>query len=199
MNRFAFLLVLPGLLAAAPQADRAPANNPAATTPQSITLPAGTEISVRTIDRINSKKDSAKREYAATLDDPIEVDGMTVVPAQANAYLKVTERSKGSLSISLIGFMAEGERIAVNTDKVDSHRGSTAKRTAVGAAGGAGAGAAIGAIAGGGAGAGIGAAVGAAAGGIFGHMTAKPIEIAPETRFTFRLEEDITIPAPSER
>ena len=198
MTRLAFLLLLPVLLAAAPQADRPPANGPASNS-QSITLPAGTEISIRTIDRINSKKDSAKREYAATLDDPIEVDGMTVVPAQANAFLKVTERSKGSLSISLAGFMAGGERIAVNTDKVDSHRGSTAKRTAVGAAGGAGAGAAIGAIAGGGAGAGIGAAVGAAAGGIFGHMTAKPIEIAPETRFTFRLEEDINIPAPSER
>lgn len=199
MKLLPFLVFFPVLLAAAPQADRPPANNPQTNNPRTITLPAGTEISIRTLDRINSKKDSARKEYAASLDDPIEVDGMTVVPAQANAFLKVTERSKGSLSISLVGFMVDGQRIGVNTDKVDSHRGSTAKRTAVGAAGGAGAGAAIGAIAGGGAGAGIGAAVGAAAGGIFGHMTAKPIEIAPETRFTFRLAEDISIPASSDR
>jgi hypothetical protein len=169
--------------------DPAPARN------QTITLPAGTEISIRTLDRIDSKKDNARKEYAATLDDPIVVDDMTVVPAQSNAYLRVTAKSKGSLSTSLIAVVVNGQRIAVNTDKIDSHRGSTAKRTGIGAAAGAGAGAGIGAIAGGGAGAGIGAAVGAAAGGIFGHMTAKPIEIAPETRFTYRLTEPVDINA----
>lgn len=162
---------------------------------QTIMLPAGTEISIRTLDRIDSKKDNARKEYAATLDDPIVVDGMTVVPAQTNAYLRVTDKSKGALSTSLTGLVVNGQRIAVNTDKIDSRRGSTAKRTGIGAAAGAGAGAGIGAIAGGGAGAGIGAAVGAAAGGIFGHMTAKPIEIAPETRFTYRLTEPVEINA----
>jgi len=105
----------------------------------------------------------------------------------------VVDKSKAYLSISLIGLTIDDRRVDVNTDRVDSRRGSTAKRTAVGAAGGAGAGAAIGAIAGGGAGAGIGAAVGAATGGIFGHMTAKPIEIAPETRFTYRLTQPVDI------
>jgi len=196
MKPLAFSLLLPALLAAAPQSDR-----PAASNARTITLPAGTEIAIRTVDRIDSRKDGARREYAATLDDPIEVDGVTVAPAQANAFLRVTDKSKGSLSISLIGFTVNGQRTDLTTDKVDSRRGSTVKRTAVGAAGGAGAGAAIGAIAGGGAGAGIGAAVGAAAGGIFGHMTAKPIEIAPETRFTFRLSEpvDVSVSPQSDR
>jgi uncharacterized protein YcfJ len=160
---------------------------------QTITLPIGTEISIRTIDRIDSKKADRSREYAATLDDAVVVDGVTIVPPNSSAFLRVVDKSKAYLSISLIGLTIDGRRVDVNTDRVDSRRGSTAKRTAVGVAGGAGAGAAIGAIAGGGAGAGIGAAVGAATGGIFGHMTAKPIEIAPETRFTYRLTQPVEI------
>lgn len=160
---------------------------------QRVTLPSGTEIAVRTIDRINSKTADRYKEYAATLDDPVIVDGVTVVPANANAVLRVTDKSKASLSISLIALVINGKRVEVNTDKIDSRRGSTAKRTAVGAGAGAGTGAAIGALAGGGAGAGIGAAVGAATGGILGHMTAKPVEVAPETRFTYRLTEAVEL------
>jgi Glycine zipper len=160
---------------------------------QSVMLPVGTEIAVRTIDRINSKTADSHKEYAATLDDPVVVDGVTVVPANSNAVLRVVDKNRGSLSISLIAFTINGHRVDVNTDKIDSRRGSTAKRTAIGAGAGAGTGAAIGAIAGGGAGAGIGAAVGAATGGIFGHMTAKPVEVAPETRFTYRLTQPVEL------
>jgi uncharacterized protein YcfJ len=161
--------------------------------PASITLPVGTEIAVRTTDRINSKQADLHKEYAATVDDAVIVDGVTVVPAKANAFVRVTDKSRKSLSISLIAVTINGQRVEVNTDKIDSRRGSTVKRTAIGAGAGAGTGAAIGGIAGGGAGAGIGAAVGAAAGGIFGHATAKPVEIAPETRFTYRLTQPALI------
>lgn len=159
---------------------------------QSVTLPIGTEIAVRTVDRINSKSDVHK-EYAATLDDPVVVDGVTVAPANTNAVLKVVDRNRGSLSIALIAVIINGHRVEVETGKIDSRRGSTAKRTAIGAGAGAGTGAAIGAIAGGGAGAGIGAAVGAATGGILGHLTAKPIEVPPETRFTYRLTQAVEL------
>jgi hypothetical protein len=161
--------------------------------PASITLPVGTEIAIRTTDRINSKQADLHREYAATVDDAVIVDGVTVVPAKANAFVRVIDKSRASLSISLIAVTINGQRVEVNTDKIDSRRGSTVKRTAIGAGAGAGTGAAIGGIAGGGAGAGIGAAVGAAAGGIFGHATAKPVEIAPETRFTYRLTQPAVI------
>lgn len=160
---------------------------------QSITLPVGTEIAVRTIDRINAKTADLHKEYAATLDDAVVVDGVTVVPANSNAVLRVTDKNRGFLSIALIAVIINGHRVEVNTDKIDSRRGSTAKRTAIGAGAGAGTGAAIGAIAGGGAGAGIGAAVGAATGGILGHMTAKPVEVPPETRFTYRLTQPVEL------
>ena len=160
---------------------------------ESIALPIGTEISVRTIDRINSKSADRYKEYAATLDDAVVVDGATVVPANTNAVLRVADKNRGFLSITLIALIINGKRVEVNTDKIDSRRGSTAKRTAIGAGAGAGTGAAIGGIAGGGAGAGIGAAVGAAAGGVLGHMTAKPVEVPPETRFTYRLTQSVDL------
>ena len=160
---------------------------------QSVTLPVGTEIAVRTVDRINSKTADRYKEYSATLDDPVVVDGVTVVPANTNAVLKVVDKNRGSLSIELMALIVNGRRVEVETGKIDSRRGSTAKRTAIGAGAGAGTGAAIGAIAGGGAGAGIGAAVGAATGGILGHLTAKPVEVPPETRFTYRLTRPVEL------
>jgi uncharacterized protein YcfJ len=167
--------------------------------PQSITLPAGTEIAIRTIDRIDSKKADLKREYAATLDDPLIVDGVTVAPANTKAFLRVADvqhagfARRASLSLSLIAVNINGQRVNVETDKVDSKSGSQAKRTLAGTAVGAGTGAAIGGALGGGAGAGIGAGIGAAGGAVAGKLMGKAVEIAPETRFTYRIMQPIVI------
>jgi uncharacterized protein YcfJ len=166
---------------------------------QSITLPTGTEIAIRTIDRIDSKKADLKREYAANLDDPIIVDGVTVAPANTKAFLRVSDvqragfARRASLSLSLIAVSINGQRVNVETDKVDSKSGSQAKRTLAGTAVGAGAGAAIGGALGGGAGAGIGAGIGAAGGAVAGKLMGKAVEIAPETRFTYRLMQPVVI------
>jgi uncharacterized protein YcfJ len=166
---------------------------------QSITLPVGTEISISTVDRINSKKADARKEYAASIDDPVIVDGVTVIPAKASAFLRISDvqdagfSRRASLATSLIAVMINGQRVAVNTDKIDSKSGSQVKRTATGAAVGAGTGAAIGGAVGGGAGAGIGAGVGAAGGAVAGKIFGKAVEIAPETRFTYRLTQEVVV------
>jgi hypothetical protein len=178
-----------------------PANTAAPAQPdsQTITLPIGTEIAVRTIDRIDSKKADRSREYQGSLDDPILVNGVEVVPANTNAVLKIEEAQnsglthRASLSTVLVAVIIHGQRFNVITSKVDSKAGSPAKRTVIGGAAGAGAGAAIGAAAGGAAGAAVGAGVGAAAGAITGKLTAKGVEIAPETRFTYTLSQPATI------
>jgi hypothetical protein len=168
-----------------------------------ITLPIGTEIAVRTIERIDSKKADLSREYAGSLDDPILVDGVEVVPANANAVLKVIEvqrpglTHRATLATALVAVTIHGQRVRVETGKVDSTAGSQAKRTLTGTAAGAGAGAGIGAAAGGGAGAAIGAGVGAAAGTVAGKLAGKGVEIAPETRFTYKLTQPAVI-APEE-
>lgn len=165
----------------------------------SITLPVGTEIAVRTIDRIDSKKADLNHEYAASLDDPIMVDGVEVVPANANATVRVTEAKgpglthRASMSICLASVTINGQKVKVETGTVDSQAGSQAKRTLTGTAVGVGGGAAIGAAAGGGTGAAIGAGAGAAAGTVAGKLTGKGVEIAPETRFTYKLTQPVTI------
>ena len=170
---------------------------------QTITLAPGTEIAVRTIDRINSKTASLSKEYAASLDDPISVDGVIMVPANAKAYLRVTDlksagfKRRASLSLTLVAVEINNQKVTVESSKVDSQSGSQAKRTLTGTAAGAATGAAIRGIAGGGLGAGVGAGVGAAGGAIAGKIFGKAVEIAPETRFTYRLTEAVEIPAPA--
>jgi hypothetical protein len=177
----------------------APAAPSASAESNTITLPIGTEIAVRTIERINSRRADVAREYAGSLDDPIVVDGVEVVPANANAVLKVIEvqgpglTHRASLATALVAVTIHGQRVNMETGKVDSKAGSQAKRTLTGTAVGAGAGAAIGAAAGGGAGAAIGAGVGAAAGTIAGKLAGKGVEIAPETRFTYKLTKPAVI------
>ena len=188
--------------APAEKAPVAPAPANAAAAPGAITLPAGTEIAVRTIDRIDSKRADLNHEYAGNLDDPIMVDGVEVVPVNANAFLKVTEAKgpslthRATMSTCLVAVTINGQKVKVETGGVDSTAGSQAKRTLTGTAVGAGTGAAIGAAAGGGSGAAVGAGAGAAAGAVAGKLTGKGVEIAPETRFTYRLSQPVTIPAP---
>ncbi len=187
----------------APVLKSAVATPAAAPAQPGITLPIGTEIAARTIDRIDSKKADKYKEYAASLDDPIVVNGVTIAPANSNAVLRVTEihnpklKGKASLSTTLVAVIINGRRVSLETEKVDSQSGSQSKRTAIGAGGGAAVGAGIGAAAGGGVGAAVGAGVGAAAGTLGAALTAKGVQIPPETRFTYKLAQPATIDAPA--
>lgn len=175
----------------------APAST-AAALPQTFTLPAGTEISIRTIDAIDSRKADSYREYAASLDDPLLLNGITVWPANTNAMLRVTDiqhagfKRPASLSLSLIAVTASNQRISMETAKLDSQSGAQGKRTLAGTGIGAGTGALIGSAAGG-LGALIGAGIGATAGAVGAKALGKHVEIAPETRFTFKLTQPLVV------
>lgn len=169
----------------------------------SITIPEGTEVAARTIERIDSKKADKYREYAASLDDALVVNGVTIAPRNSNAFLRVTEiknpKFKGHalLATTLVAVVVNGHRIELQTGDVDSQSGSETKRTAVGAGAGAAGGAAVGAAAGGGAGAAVGAGIGAAAGSVAAALSAKGVQIPPETRFTYTLSHPVTVNAPA--
>ncbi len=68
---------------------------------QTITVPAGTEISIRTTTAINSKKADKSTDYPVSMDDPIAVGGVIVVPANANAWVRVTETNNPRLGRAL--------------------------------------------------------------------------------------------------
>jgi hypothetical protein len=166
------------------------------------TLPEGTEIAIRTIDPIDSDTADKSRDYAASLDDPVVVNGVILVPADAKAAFRVTEVTKpsglkkiggrASMSLVLTAVFINGQRFDVKTGEIDSKSGTQAKRAGTGALIGAAGGAAIGAGAGGAAGAAVGAGVGAVAGALGGGLTGKStVKIASETRFTYKLTQPL--------
>lgn len=156
---------------------------------QSITLKAGTPIAILTTTAIESKNPDTYKEYAAYLDDPIVVDGITVAPKNAGAFIRLTKDKRKDLGTTLVAVSINGQRVEVKTDQIETKAGSHSLRNgAAGAAVGAG----IGALAGGGIGAGVGAVVGGL-GGVLVDKNTGHVKIPSETRFTYRLTEPVVI------
>jgi len=192
---------------AAPQPEPAPpepapaAAPPRPAEPTTVTIPAGTQVSVRTIDAIDSKNSQAGQSFQASLQAPLVAHDRVVVPAGAPAVLIVTNakgagRIKGSseLSVQLARIDYKGHSYEVSSAPIEQTGKSRGKQTGVRTGVGAAAGTVIGAIAGGGKGAAIGAAVGGGAG--FGSAAlthGQQIKIAPETVLTFSLQAPLKI------
>jgi len=91
--------------------------------PQSITLPVGTEIAISTIDRIDSKTADKNKEYAASLDDPVIVDGVEVVPAPTDpsptAIAKALADPSGPAFVLRGSVEAEGRSYTFRLEMVD--------------------------------------------------------------------------------
>ncbi len=139
-------------------------NNEVAKTSSSVTIPAGTRISVRTIDSIDSTRNRVGDRFQASLEEPLSVDGNVVVPKGADVYGRLDESKetgtftgRSELRLELTGIVVQGQTVPLVTGEYEvsgkSKGESTAKRTV----GGAAIGSIIGAIAGGGKGAAIGA------------------------------------------
>jgi hypothetical protein len=170
-------------------------------TPVYLTIPAGTLISVRTIDSIDSTQNSVGDRFQATLVEPLMVDGTVVVPRGAEVYGRLTEsRESGTFSgssqlrLELTGMVVNGQTVPLLTGEYaltgKSRGASTAKRTI----GGAAVGSIIGAIAGGGEGAAIGAGAGAAVGAGSEIVTkGDQVRVPSETLLDFALQRDVTI------
>ncbi len=179
----------------------APAAVPAASTASGVEIPAGTEIVIRMIDKVDSEVNTVGQTFAASVDEPVIVGGKTVVPRNADAIVKlVDDREAGKLTgrtelaLDIVSIKVDGRMVDINTQAVTRASESRTGRTATMATGGAALGAIIGAIAGGGKGAAIGAVSGAGAGTAVQVMTRGPkVQIPSETRLTFTLEVPVKI------
>jgi len=170
---------------------------PAAQPPDDI--PAGTEVTVRMIDPVNSETDQPGYTFRASLDEPVVVNGKIVCPKDSDVVVKLVEQKqsgkftgKPSLTLALAQLQVNGTMMHVYSEKVTQTGASRGKKTAVMAGGGAALGAVIGAIAGGGSGAAIGAATGGAAGaGVQVFTSGEKVKIPSETRLTFTLASPV--------
>ena len=169
--------------------------------PKVVEIPAGTTVSVRMIDSIDSETDRTGQIFRASLDAPVVVEDEIVVPAGTDVYVKLADaRSAGrmtgrsELRLELVRMQFQGKSYTLASDEYEQVGTSRGKRTAGMVGGGAAIGAAIGAIAGGGKGAAIGAGVGAASGGgIQAATKGKQIQIPSETKIDFRLIAPVTV------
>jgi hypothetical protein len=179
-------------------APRAPAPPPART----VTIPAGTLISARLSETLESDKMHPGDSFLAVLDSPLVVDGLVIAEKGARVEGRVVEveqagrvKGRAALGIQLVRFeTSDGQRVAIQTETFRKEAEATKREDAAKVGLGAGLGAAIGAIAGGGKGAAIGAAAGGAAGtGAVLATRGKPAVIPVETRIDFRLSNSVTI------
>jgi hypothetical protein len=174
---------------------------------QTDTVPAGTEITVRTNDSIDAKNANDGRIYSAVVDrDVMDRSGRVAIPRGSSAELIVRNTSDRDLSLDLESVNVNGKRYIVSTTDEpvavnESGKDGVGKnkRTAKYVGGGALIGSVIGAIAGGGKGAAIGAATGAGAGAVGQTVTkGRSVKVPSESLLTFRLDRGLrTGPADS--
>ena len=160
-------------------------------------LPAGTHVSVRTEDTIDSATAVEGQTYPAEVaDDVLDANSDVVIPHGANAQIVIRSASKGGrfhgtsdLVLDLQSVSVEGQLYNINSSDVkeSGKPGFGAnKRTALYTGGGAALGAIICAIAGGGKGAAIGAGAGAGGGALTQILTkGGSIKVPAETVLTF--------------
>jgi len=165
-------------------------------------IPAGTRITIRTIDSIDSTKHGAGYRFHASLEQALWIDGKMAVPKGADVYGRLDESKetgtftgRSQLKLELTGIVVRGQTVPLATGEYEisgkSKGESTAKRTV----GGAAIGSIIGALAGGGKGAAIGAGAGAGVGAGSEIITkGDEVKIPSETLLDFTLQQSVTVP-----
>lgn len=191
---------------ATPLAQPAPAREMAKIEPErpkkvTVTLPAGTQLKVRTNSVISTKTAEAGETFSGTLIDALTTDGRTLAPQGAEVTGRIVDADRGgkvkgvaSISVQLTRLDTAAGPVGISTNVIAREARASKKKDAVKVGIGAGVGSAIGAIAGGGKGAAIGAAAGAGAGtGAVLATRGVPAVIPSESVVTFRLTAPLSV------
>src|SRR5215469_6528778 len=188
-------------LTLAPVPPLAPVAPPPPPPPQKVTIPQGTALVVRLIEPIDSEKNQVSDIFHATLNNPITINGETVVPSGSNVrgYLVDVENAgrfagQSRVILQLDSINSGGQTYNIQTDQYKMQGSSHGKNTAEKIGVGAGIGALIGAL-GGGKGAAIGAAGGVIGGGVQAATKGEQIKLPSETVLNFTLQAPVTVAA----
>ena len=186
-----------------PVAQAAPPPPPPPPVPvvHNITLPAGTAITVRITQTLDSATTQTGDKFTGAVASDIVVDGMVVLPQGTPVTGHVDEakdaaHSKGSasLTLSLSSISRKGERIEIATEPYTKQGEGRGKNTAEKVGGGAAVGAILGGILGGGKGAAIGAAAGGGVGAGANTITrGQQVQIPSESVVRFKLSDPILL------
>ena len=166
-------------------------------------IAAGTEIHIRTDEKIDSEHASAGQRFAAEVVDAVDdLSGGVAIPAHSKAKLLIVSESGGGagspymyLDLDTVSISGRVHRVYTSELKESNDKGfGKNKRTAQFLGGGAALGGLFGAILGGGQGAAIGAASGAG-GGFLGQFftRGKQVKVPAETTLHFRLERPLVL------
>ncbi|HYZ84244.1 MAG TPA: hypothetical protein VE621_07565 [Bryobacteraceae bacterium] len=175
---------------------------PAPRQPRSVTIPAGTIVTVRLDEELDSNKNSNGDQFRATLDQPLVVNGLVLAERGAQARGRVTDVDRGgrvsgkaTMSVVLTQVTSsDGQNINFSTENFTRIADSGVKGDAAKIGGAAAVGALIGAVAGGGKGAAIGAGVGGAAGtGGVMATRGKAAQLPLETKISFKTAAPVSV------
>jgi hypothetical protein len=175
---------------------------PARLAPDTLTLPKGTVLQIRTNDFLSSDHSKKGDHFTATLQQPLVVNGFVVARRGQTIEGEVAGAQKAGRvkGVSQLGLtltdvaLVDGQTIPIQTELWQGSGGTSHGADAATIATTTGLGAAIGAAAN----LGTGAAVGAGAGLLTGIgavllTRGRPTIIPPETELTFRLTDAVTI------
>jgi hypothetical protein len=174
---------------------------PAPVSSNQMEIPAGTQITVRLIDGADSERDSLGKTYRASVEQPVVLNGQTVIPrgADAVAVLNDAQQSgkiegKTALTLALRSVTVNGRTYDLATSNVTKASGSRGVKSGEVIGGTAVLGTIIGAIAGGGKGAAIGGLSGAGAGTAVQVATSgQKVKVPSETVLTFTLQNPLDL------
>lgn len=163
-----------------------------------MTIPTGTEVSIRTNEGIDSATSTEGQRFSAAMyTDVRDSSGAVAIPRGSDVGLIIRSTAGSDLVLDIDSLVVSGRRYVVSTSDLEQQGRDgigANRRTAEMVGGGAAVGAIIGAIVGGGKGAAIGAAIGAAGGAGAQVLTkGKEVRVPPETILNFRLDNDLRL------
>lgn len=172
----------------------APPPPPPPPPPQKVTIPAGTQVSVRLNDPLDSERNKVGDTFHGSLSAPIVVEGETVIPSGADVVGRVVNvQSAGRfagqslLTLELTSLTVNSRTYNLQTNQWTREGKGEGKNTATKVGVGTVAGAVLGGLIGGGKGAAIGAASGAGAGtGVAAAKKGEQIKLGVEAVLNFQ-------------
>lgn len=166
-----------------------------------LTIPARTPVHVTLDQAVASNRSLPGDRFAATVSEPVVVDGTVVIPQGARVQGRVLDAHRSGrlvgrarLQLALESVEVNGKSYEIRTDSIFQVGGDHKRWNIATIGGGSGGGLLIGAIAGGAKGALIGGPIGAGAGTAAAYFAGRrDIRFPIETSLRFKLTEPLTI------